>query len=596
MDRLGDRPLHVFVDLTAADARACSEAMAAAGADRAPLLIVAGPLDVGPEAVLVMRQCLAGDPMLGAAIARTRCDSGCCLRTLPRNGLEAGGWMPRQTWAETSDTEIVPEYFDSNLLLLMAPDIVTEFGGLDDRFSTLPGALAYYLSRARRCGYRTIVANRAVAGLRGTKCAGENGTEPVDPRVEADRAVLRNLVPELERGWEESRAGSQARFETLHAHAAWTTQRAGRPSLLLDIRNVSAVHNGTSQAVLGCVRALKALEPRWDVGVLANPAAMTFHGLQRLCGRWPLFTEVPDRPFMAGLRLSQPWDIQEMIDLHHAALFNAYFMLDTIAWDIVYAAPRRQDGIWAFAADHADGFLFDSAFTEERFLARFERARTAARAVCHYPFDPADYRRADAARTAQSDYLLVVGNEFDHKDVRRTVRLIAEAFPFQPIVAFGGDRDAWPNVRVVYAGSLPEAEVHRLYAGAACIVFPSFYEGFGFPVVTALAYGKTLVARESALLREIADRCALGRGRLVTFGQRHELVGIIGALLHGDTVPHEPIGNALSGEPRNWRDVARDIIAFLDDLVRAPQRSRWQAREHAVMQMLAFVREPRVEP
>ena len=57
-----------------------------------------------------------------------------------------------------------------------------------------------------------------------------------------------------------------------------------------------------------------------------------------------------------------------------------------------------------------------------------------------------------------------------------------------------------------------------MYSGARCIVFPSFYEGFGFPIVTALAYGKTLIARRSDLLQEIAAHC--GSGRLIAFARR----------------------------------------------------------------------------
>ena len=60
--------------------------------------------------------------------------------------------------------------------------------------------------------------------------------------------------------------------------------------------------------------------------------------------------------------------------------------------------------------------------------------------------------------------------------------------------------------------------MHRLYAAAKLVVFPSFYEGFGLPVVTALAYGRTLCARESPVLTEVALSAAraAGSSRIVT--------------------------------------------------------------------------------
>src|SRR5262252_2206781 len=99
---------------------------------------------------------------------------------------------------------------------------------------------------------------------------------------------------------------------------------------------------------------------------------------------------------------------------------------------------------------------------------------------------------------------LAVGNAYDHKDVARTIELLTVAFPFEPIVALGPAPAPTPRVTVFESGTLSEIELHRLYADSRAVVFPSFYEGFGLPIVTTLAYGGTLLARRSALLSEIA--------------------------------------------------------------------------------------------
>ena len=141
--------------------------MARAGADRASLLILHGPVEASDEAVYAMRQCLDADPMFGLAAARIGCARGCCLRTLSKHGLD-GEWIPRRTLAEIRELDVCPELFSPGLLL--APDVAGEFGALDERFTTLPGALVHYLSRARRHGFRTVVANRAVMTIRGAGC------------------------------------------------------------------------------------------------------------------------------------------------------------------------------------------------------------------------------------------------------------------------------------------------------------------------------------------------------------------------------------------------------------------------------------------
>src|SRR5262249_57276212 len=104
--------------------------------------------------------------------------------------------------------------------------------------------------------------------------------------------------------------------------------------------------------------------------------------------------------------------------------------------------------------------------------------------------------------------------------------------------------------------------LQRWYATARGVVFPSFYEGFGLPIVTTLAYGGTLLARSSALLDEMAGQCRPRHGRIVSFNRRDDMVELIGRLLHHETVPELPLGGALAdGRPRSWRDVAAAISA-----------------------------------
>jgi glycosyltransferase involved in cell wall biosynthesis len=321
-----------------------------------------------------------------------------------------------------------------------------------------------------------------------------------------------------------------------------------KPSLLLDVRNVRGVYNGTTQAVLGTVKAFKELRPMWEVAILAHPQGAAFHDLERVYAGWPVYSALPEGPFTAALRPSQPWHIQEMVDLHNVSLFNAYLMLDTINWDIGYSAPPQLEGTWQFLADHADALLFDSDFTRQRLVERFPTASTMPSLVTHLSFDPSEYVRTDAVNDPRRDeFILVIGNNLDHKDVRGTVDTLASAFPFRHITALGPADAASPFVTAHRSGELPELEIHRLYANAQFVVFPSFYEGFGFPVVTALAYGRTVLARRSALLEEVAAQCDC-RGRLVVFERREELAELIGWLVHGEPVPEHPLGLGRANE------------------------------------------------
>src|SRR5207247_10361767 len=62
---------------------------------------------------------------------------------------------------------------------------------------------------------------------------------------------------------------------------------------------------------------------------------------------------------------------------------------------------------------------------------------------------------------------------------------------------------------IVHLDYLEPAALAALYAGAALFVFPSIYEGFGFPLLEAMAHGVPAIAARSSSLPEIGGDAAL---------------------------------------------------------------------------------------
>ncbi|VTN10250.1 D-inositol-3-phosphate glycosyltransferase [Raoultella terrigena] len=63
--------------------------------------------------------------------------------------------------------------------------------------------------------------------------------------------------------------------------------------------------------------------------------------------------------------------------------------------------------------------------------------------------------------------------------------------------------------RVVFTGYLDAAELPKLYRSARGLVFPSFYEGFGLPVIEAQASGIPVITSSTTSLGEVSGGAAI---------------------------------------------------------------------------------------
>jgi len=62
---------------------------------------------------------------------------------------------------------------------------------------------------------------------------------------------------------------------------------------------------------------------------------------------------------------------------------------------------------------------------------------------------------------------------------------------------------------VKFIGSVPEENFPSLYRGATALVFPSLYEGFGLPIVEAMACGTPVITSNTTAMPEVAGDAAL---------------------------------------------------------------------------------------
>jgi glycosyltransferase involved in cell wall biosynthesis len=111
---------------------------------------------------------------------------------------------------------------------------------------------------------------------------------------------------------------------------------------------------------------------------------------------------------------------------------------------------------------------------------------------------------------------------------------------------------------VVFTDYVPIADLPSLYTGATCFVFPSLYEGFGLPVLEAMAAGTPVIAARAGSIPEVAGDAAL----LVDGSAPGELATAIEAVLTDAARRDRLIAR---GRARTaifeWNTVARETLA-----------------------------------
>jgi len=534
-------------------ARACAWAFDAAADVDGALLIVSAGARPAADAVSALWEALEVDPLFGIAVPRFADPGGGRLHLLADFG-PVTHTAPLRVLTPLTDYRLLAEHLAPCMLIRRELASSLTFG-VGDRGPW--AALADYAVRARRAGFRTVLCNRAVVDL-------PPGLARSWGCTAGELAAIKATFPETVHTATETPDARARNGERLLAAAVDAPR-----SLLLDGRSLNEVYNGTSLVILNICDALHRVRPDPSVSLWVHRNVADHYALASRYPTWQVCTSTPVERFAAGLGLSQPWYAPQLDELAGVAAVNAHWMLDTIAWDVLYPAPPGLDAVWQRMAEESDAVFFISKFSQQRFENRFAAGPAVLLDVCPLSLDSAEYAKATVATVPEEPYWLILGNRYDHKHVGPTVDLLARAFPNKTLVVFG-DRDQPRTTRVTRfdSGTVDDDKMQSYYARAEVVVFPSFYEGFGLPVVQGLAYGRTVVARESSLLTELAAGYR-GPGTLITFSSERTLVDVLGRLERGEPVEGRPLTRAATGRAWTWDAAARALLTKVGALVDA---------------------------
>ena len=179
------------------------------------------------------------------------------------------------------------------------------------------------------------------------------------------------------------------------------------------------------------------------------------------------------------------------------------------------------------SARRADAVIVPSQFVRRSVVERLgippERVHAIPHGIDHARFRPTDEPR--------ERFLLYPGRPWPHKNHDRLFEAFALLRREQPdlelVLTGGGHEGRAAPPGVVVRGLVPSDELVSLYRRAACLVFPSLYEGFGQPPLEAMACGCPVACSNAGALPEaVGDAAALFDPE-----QPEEIAAVVAAVL-----------------------------------------------------------------
>lgn len=225
-----------------------------------------------------------------------------------------------------------------------------------------------------------------------------------------------------------------------------------------------------------------------------------------------------------------------------------------------------------FSAWRADRILADSIATSQD-LTNIYRTNPSKINVVYPGVTPLLIKEIESVRARYNlpaNYFIFIGTLQPRKNIARISDAYAQyraisGDPAELVLAGGRGwlyEEAWTcGIEGIHMpGYINEADKGTLYAGARALVFPTLYEGFGFPVIEAMSCGTPVITSTTSSLPELAGDAALLVNPTNT-------KAITSALLKlDDNSLREDLGQRgrVNAKRFTWENAAREVLHVLE--------------------------------
>lgn len=290
--------------------------------------------------------------------------------------------------------------------------------------------------------------------------------------------------------------------------------------------------DGTTRYTRELARRLPSLAPEHE-WLLFTPGDFEMDlasNARKVIAPWPkywtqlrlpydIYRQQPDVMFMPIQQLPyvRPGKMKTVAVIHDLAFHEYGEQFTYKDWMLLHVFS-------AYATRHADAIICVSQATAddvEKFYGRTENVF-----VVHHGVDLKKFAFSSAAtnglKSVRRPYVLFVGQIQPRKNIVRLIEafeiLAREDKDLQLVIAGGHGwlkepilrraKDSEFKDRILLPGAVPDDTLPSLYANAEVFVLPSLYEGFGMPVLEAMACGCPVAISSTSSLPEVAGAAA----------------------------------------------------------------------------------------
>ena len=385
--------------------------------------------------------------------------------------------------------------------------------------------------------------------------------------------------------------------------------------IILDARTATAHFPGIGRYVRNLAQALPPLLAEDEqLAILWNPSDPTAWNPSPLAGAQVQIVPAPISPFSPR----QQWAIPRLLrhftqspnhpisqspipNLQSPLLHSTYYLmpyrpgLPTLltVYDLIALLHPQTVSLRArllfrlttrLALAAADRVLTISASARDDLLAHFPIAAERVTAIPlaadprFRPQPAAEIARVREKYSLPDRYIFYLGINKPHKNLPRLIEAYANlrtthyALRNTPLIIAGAWDIRYPEARALAAplgdavrflGPVDDADLPALHSGAALFAFPSLYEGFGLPVLEAMACGAPVICGNRSSLPEVAGDAAL----LVDPTDTESIAAAIRRLLEDDGLRRSMAERSLAQAARfSWPRTAAETLAVYREM------------------------------